>query len=72
MLSVAAQRLSLVAVYGLLIEVASLVAKHRLRVHMDGPQYLGCTGLVDLWHVKSSWTSNQTGVPCIARWSLNH
>ena len=38
MLSVAAQRLSLVAVYGLLIEVASLVAKHRLRVHMDGPQ----------------------------------
>ena len=38
MLSVAAQRLSLVAVCGLLLVVASLVAEHRLWVRMDGPQ----------------------------------
>ena len=38
MLSVAARRLSLVTVCGLLIVVASLVAEHRLWVLMDGPQ----------------------------------
>ena len=28
--------------------------------------------LVAWWHVGSSWTRDQTGVPCIARWTLNH
>ena len=38
MLSVAARRLSLVMVCGLLIAVASLVAEYKLWVRMDGPQ----------------------------------
>ena len=28
--------------------------------------------LVALWHVKSSQTRDQTYVPCICRWILNH
>ena len=35
-------------------------------------QQLWCMGLVALSHVGSSRTSDQTGVPCIARWILNH
>ena len=27
-------------------------------------------GLAALWRVGSSWTKDQTGVPCIARWIL--
>ena len=29
-------------------------------------------GLVVLWHVGSSLTRDQTPVPCIGRWILNH
>ena len=29
-------------------------------------------GLVALWHVRSSQTRDQTCVPCIGRWILNH
>ena len=51
---------SLVVVRGLLIAVASLVAEHGLWsvgsvVTARGP----------LWHVKSSWTGDQTCVTCI-------
>ena len=35
-------------------------------------QQLWHTGLVALWQVGSSWTRDQTGVPCIARQILNH
>jgi len=29
-------------------------------------------GLVAPWHVGSSWTREQTCIPCIGRWILNH
>ena len=35
-------------------------------------QQLWCMGLVALRHVKSSQTSDQTGVPCIGRWIPNN
>ena len=35
-------------------------------------QQLWPTGLAAPRHVKSSRTSDRTGVPCIARWILNH
>ena len=35
-------------------------------------QQLGHTGLVAPWHVGSSWTRNQTCVPCMGRQILNH
>ena len=35
-------------------------------------QQLWCTGLAAPWQVKSSQTRNQTCVPCIGRWILNH
>ena len=31
-----------------------------------------CPGIVALWHVESSRSRNQTGVPCIGRQILNH
>ena len=34
-------------------------------------QQLWCTGLVASWHVGSSRTRDQTGLPCIGRWMLN-
>ena len=39
-----------------------------------GPRapYLQCMGSVALRHVGSSWTKDQTGVPCISRCILNH
>ena len=37
-----------------------------------GLQLLTYWGLVALWHVKSFWTGDQTWVPCIGRWILNH
>ena len=37
-----------------------------------GLQYLWCTGLVAPHHVGFSWTRDQTRVPCIGRWILNH
>ena len=36
------------------------------------PQELWRTGLIAPWRVGSSWTKNQTCVPCIGRWILNH
>ena len=35
-------------------------------------QELWYTGLVALWHAESSWTRDQTRVPCIGRQILNH
>ena len=35
-------------------------------------QELWYTGLVILWHVWSSQTRDQTHIPCIHRWILNH
>jgi len=35
-------------------------------------QELRCTGLVALWHGESSWTRDQTCVPCIVRLILSH
>ena len=31
-----------------------------------------CDAQVSPWHVESSWTRDQTYVPCIGRWILNH
>ena len=84
---VAARGLSLVAVCGLLIAVASLVAEHGLQgfsscgmgarqLWLAGSgwqaQQLWCTGLVAPWHVGSSRTRARTRVPCIGRRILNH
>ena len=35
-------------------------------------QWLWCTGLAAARHVGSSWTRDQTSVPCVARQTLNH
>ena len=35
-------------------------------------QYLSFAGLVAPQHVRSSQTKDWTGIPCIARWILNH
>ena len=35
-------------------------------------QQLWCTGSVSLQHVESSWTKDQTCVPCIDRWIRYH
>ena len=35
-------------------------------------QLFSCTGLIVLWNVGSSWTRDQTWVPCTGRWILNH
>ena len=35
-------------------------------------QGLRCMGLVALWHVESSLTRDQTRLPYIGRWILNH
>ena len=35
-------------------------------------QWLRCLGLAALWHVRSSWTRDQTHAPCISRWILSH
>ena len=71
-----------VAVHGLLIVVASLVAQHGLQEHgfqqlwLAGsrPQsrQLWCTGLVAPRHVGSSRTRARTPVPCIGSQILNH
>ena len=55
---------SLVGVHGLLIAV-SIGSE-------VGAQSLWHMGLVSPWHVKSSWTRNQTRVPHIGRQILNH
>ena len=53
------QGLFFVAMQGFLIAVASLVSKHK-------------RGLVAPQHVETSQTRDQTHVPCIGRWILNH
>ena len=35
-------------------------------------QSLWCAALVVLQHVRSFWTRDQTHVPCLGRWILNH
>ena len=40
------------------------------RLWSTGAQQLWCIDLVVPWHVESSWTSDQTRVPCIDRWIL--
>ena len=76
------QGLLFVAVRGLLIAVASLVAEHGLQAHRLQQLWLvGCrgqaqqlwhTGLVAPQHVGSSRTRARTHVPCIGRRILNH
>ena len=63
-----------VAVHGLLIMMAALVAEHRSRdmgFRSAGSAVVAC-GLTAPWHVGASWTRDQTRVPCIARWTINH
>ena len=73
-----------IAVCGLLIAVASLV-EHELWAHwrmwaqwlwLEGPraraQELWRTGFIPLRQVGSSWTCDQTHVPCFGRQILNH
>ena len=76
------QGLLFVAVCGLLIAVASLVAEHRLQAcrlqelwlvgSRAQAQQLWFMGLVAPWHVGSSQTRAQTRVSCIGRRILNH
>ena len=71
-----------VAVRGLLIAAASLVAEHGLQAHglqqlwLTGSraqaQQLWLTGLVAPRHVGTSRTRARTHVPCIGKWFLNH
>ena len=75
------QGLLFVAVRGLLIAVASLVAEHGLlgtwaqQLWLAGSraqaQQLWRVGLVALWHVGSCQTRARTRVPCIGRRILN-
>ena len=79
------------AVRGLLIVVASLVAEHRLALGRVGfrscgtraqwlrllgsgaqAQWLCCTDFVVVRHAGSSWTGDETCVPCIGRRIPNH
>ena len=64
-LVVASRGSSLVAVHGLLIVVASLVVEPGLQGVWA--QYLWHAGLVALHYVESSWTRDQTCVPCVGR-----
>ena len=55
---------------GLLTVMASLVAEQGSRVL--GLQQLWPMGLAALHHMESSNTRDQTCLPCIGRWILNH
>ena len=78
---VAARRLSLVAVLGLLIAVAFFTVgtgsrarrlqELQLRGSRAWAQRLRCMDLVAPRHVGFSGTSDRTGVPCTARRILN-
>ena len=59
-----------VALHGLLMAVASLVAEHRLKC--IGFSSCGTQALVALQHVESSWTRDRIHVCCIGRWILIH
>ena len=54
----------------LLCKVFLLLQSTHSRAHRL--QYLWHTSLVALWNVKSSWTRDQTCVPCIGTWILSH
>ena len=60
---------SLVAMCGLLIAMASLVAEHGL---WSVGSVVAAHGLVAPWLVEPSRSRDQTDVPCIGRWILNH
>ena len=60
-----------VAVHGLLIAGASLVATHRLYCTLR-LQQLWQRGLIAAWHVEPSRTKDRTCVPCCARQIINH
>ena len=64
------QGLLFIVTYELLITVASLIAEHSLQAH--GLQQFCCMGLDAQQHVGSSWTKDQTHVPCIDWWILIH
>ena len=63
-------RLSLVAVCGLLLVVASRVVKHGFQEVWT--QQLWCRSLVSPRHVGSSQIGDQTYIPCIGRQILNY
>ena len=44
----------------------------RARASVTAAQELSSCGLVALRHVESSQTKDQTSVPCIDKWILNH
>ena len=67
----------LIVVRGLLIVVASLATEHRLQQlwflgSRAQTQWLWCTGLVALGHMRSSWTDDRTHVSYIGRKILYH
>ena len=65
--------ISLVAVRGLLIAVALRVLLFLRSTSSRAPaKQLWPTGLAAPRHVEISWTRDQTCVPCIDRWILNH
>ena len=74
------QRAGAALVHGLLNAVASLVAEHTLQAcgqlqpadSKAWAQQLRHAGLAALQLVRSSWTRDQTHVPCLGRWSLTH
>ena len=72
-LVVASGGYSLVAVFGPLSAVASLVIELGLWVQGLQWVWLSCgSGLAALRLVGSSWTRDRTHVPCIGRWILTH
>ena len=50
----------------------SLAAACGLSIAVHGLRWLCHTGLVAPQHVESSWTRDQTPVPCLGRWILIH
>ena len=73
---VAAHRLSLIAWAGATlacgVQASRCSSFSCCRTHALGvwAQWLWCMGLVAPWHVESSWTRDQTHVPCFGRWIL--
>ena len=75
----AAHRLSLVVVSGASLQLWCeglslwwLLLLWRMGSRVLGLQWLQHVGLVTLRHVGSSLSRDQTHVPCIGRWILNH
>ena len=63
---------SVVAVSGLLLLLNTGSRACRLRQLQYSGSVVVLSGLVALRHVESSQTRDQTRVPCIGRWILNH